>query len=252
MYDNSKYIPYGCQNHDPLFKIRPFHDMYKNRFKLVYSPEYELSFDEGCCVYKHCLCFCLYNPQKPNKFHTKLFQVNEALSGYILGFEVYTGKQSVSVADQAMPLDVTCTRTTKLVLGLLHKGHHCYMDNYYSSPELFQELYDAETYACSTVWKNRKGLPTAVSSAKLKKKGESVFRRNDALLALKWADKHAVYMITTIHDAKMVDTGKRHFNSNERSFKLEPVVQYNSEMGGVDKVDQLMSYYSFLHRSVKW
>ena len=66
-------------------------------------------------------------------------------------------------------------QTTKLVLGLLasvdllHKGHHYYMDNYYSSPELFQELYDAETYACDTVQKNRKSLPIAVSSAKLKK-----------------------------------------------------------------------------------
>ena len=59
------------------------------------------------------------------------------------------------------------------------------MDNYYSSPELFQDLFDAETYACGTVQKTRKGLPIAVSSAKLKKKGESVFRRNDALLALK-------------------------------------------------------------------
>ena len=89
-----------------------------------------------------------------------------------------------------MPLDITCTRTTELVLGLLasvdllHKGHHCYMDNYFSSPEFFQELYDAETFACGTVWKNRKGLPIAVSSAKLKKE-ECVFRRNDALLALK-------------------------------------------------------------------
>ena len=136
-----------------------------------------------------------------------------------------------------MPLDITCTRTTKLVLGLLasvdllHKGHHCYMDNYYSSPELFQELYFTDTYACGTVWKSRKGLPIAVSSTKLKK-GESVFRRNNALLALKWADKCTVYMITTIHDAKMVDTGKRHFNSNERIFKPEPVVQYISKMGG--------------------
>ena len=155
-----------------------------------------------------------------------------------------------------MPSDVTCTRTTKLVLGLLasvdllHKGYHCYMDNYYSSPELFQELYDAETYACGTVWKNKKGLLIAVSSAKLNK-GESAFRRNDALLALKWADKHAIYIITTIHDAKMVDTGKRHINSNERIFKPEPAVQYISKMGGVDKGDQLMSYYSFLCRSVK-
>ena len=29
MNDNSKYIPYGHQNHDPLFKIRPFQDMCK-------------------------------------------------------------------------------------------------------------------------------------------------------------------------------------------------------------------------------
>ena len=157
MNDITKYIPYGHQNHDPLFRIRPFHDMCKNRFKFVYSPECELSFDEGYCAYTDHLCIHLYNPQKPNKFHVKLFQVNEALSGYILGFEVYTGKQSVSMADQAMPLDVTCTKTTKLVLclfasvDLLHKGHHCYMDNYYSSPEIFQELYDAETYACGTV-----------------------------------------------------------------------------------------------------
>ena len=79
-----------------------------------------------------------------------------------------------------------------------------------------------------------------------------MFRRNAALPALKWADKHAVYMINTIHDAKMVNTGKRHFNSNERIFKPEPVVQYTSKLGGVDKGDQLMSYYSFLHRSVKW
>ena len=59
----------------------------KNRFKLIYSPECELSFDEGCCAYKGHLHFHLYNPQKPNKFDIKLFQVNEALSGYILGFE---------------------------------------------------------------------------------------------------------------------------------------------------------------------
>ena len=31
-----------------------------------------------------------------------------------------------------------------------------------SSPELFKELYDAETYACGTVWKNRKFSQSSV------------------------------------------------------------------------------------------
>ena len=63
---------------------------------------------------------------------------------------------------------------TNIVLGLLEttnlldKGHHIYMDNYYTSPELFSELYYRETYACGTVRQNRKGLPLSVKKAKLK------------------------------------------------------------------------------------
>ena len=36
--------------------------------------------------------------------------------------------------------------------------------------------------------------------------------------------------------------------------KLKPVMihDYNIYMLGVDKLDQLMSYYSFLHKSIKW
>ena len=36
--------------------------------------------------------------------------------------------------------------------------------------------------------------------------------------------------------------------------KLKPVIihDYNQHMLGVDKLDQFASYYSFLHKSVKW
>ena len=30
------------------------------------------------------------------------------------------------------------------------------------------------------------------------------------------------------------------------------IVDYNTYMLGVDKLDQMMSYYSFLHKTVKW
>ena len=254
--DNGKYIPYGRAGHDPLYKVRPFHDMCKEKFKQVYSPERDLSFDEACCPYKGRLRFKCYSPQKPNKFHIKLFQANEASSGYILGFEVYTGKNDASVSNMARTLDPTCTRTTKLVYGLLEqtqlldRGHNCYMDNYYSSPELFDELYYRSCFCCGTVRKNRRGLPFAVNNAKMKP-GECVFRRRDTLLALRWVDKRPVYIISTIHEAVMKDTGKQKQNG-EKIFKPEPIVEYVSKMGGVDKGDQLMSYYSFLRKSVKW
>ena len=44
------------------------------------------------------------------------------------------------------------------------------------------------------------------------------------------------------------------FYINRRSTKEKPLVmhEYNHYMLGVDKLDQLMAYYSFLHKSIKW
>ena len=69
--------------------------------------------------------------------------------------------------------------------NLLDKGHHVYMDNYYSRPELFSELYFRQTYACGTVRQNHKGLPNAVKKAKLEPL-QSFFLRNGPLLCLKF------------------------------------------------------------------
>lgn len=242
----------GQPGHDPLHKVRPFIDMCERNFRNIYIPNKELSFDEGCCPFKGRLTFKCYNPSKPNKFHIKLFQVCEAQSGYIAGFEIYTGKGGKSCSDTACVLDKDCTRTTKLVVGLLDKtnllnqGRHVYMDNYYSSPELMMELFGQKTFSAGTVRANRKGLPLGVTKNRKKlKKGEVVFRRNGPLLALAWCDKRSVYMISTIHGANMVSTGRVDHRQNVIE-KPEPIYYYVKLMGGVDLGDQLMSYYSFL------
>ena len=84
----------------------------------------------------------------------------------------------------AQVLDPSCT-TTKLVglmdsVHLLDKGHCMYMDIVYTSPELYEELFFHSAYACGTVCPNRKVLPKAVTTAKLKKT-EAVFRCNGPL-----------------------------------------------------------------------
>ena len=192
--DDSNNPPRGRPGHDPLAKIRPFVDMVERNFLYAYKPSKVLSFDEACCPFKGRLRFRVYNPMKPNRFHIKLFQVSEAQSGYIVGFHIYTGKGGPCISNESRPLDQEVTKTTKIVLGLLEstnlldKGHHIYMDNYYSSPELFSELYYRETYSCGTVRLNRKGLPNAVKKAKLQPL-QSFFLRNGPLLCLKWSGK---------------------------------------------------------------
>ena len=67
----------------------------------------------------------------------------QKLDTYVVAFEVYCGKNSARIVRDADVLDPECTVTTKTVMGLLQKGnllgkgHHVYMDNYYSSPEHF-------------------------------------------------------------------------------------------------------------------
>ena len=43
--------------------------------------------------------------------------------------------------------------------GLEGRGHHVYMDNFYSSPSLYKDLKDKGIGACGTVRLNRKGMP---------------------------------------------------------------------------------------------
>jgi hypothetical protein len=41
-------------------------------------------------------------------------------------------------------------------------GHHVYIENFYSSPVLFEALKESNTGACSTIRANRSGLPVEI------------------------------------------------------------------------------------------
>lgn len=264
--DDTTNPKYGQNGHDALAKLRPFVDSLNELFKYRYKPERDLSLDEGCCPFKGRLRFKCYNPSKPNKFHIKLFQISEASSGYVVGFSVYTGQGSCHRDDATV--DTTCGVTTKTVMtladdcGVLDEGRVIYFDNYYSSPELFEELLYRDTLACGTVRSNRKDLPIAVVQAKLKNKDDLIFRRRGddilggggGLLALKWLEKKKpVFMISTAHSASWSFTGKCLRDVDKTPvYKPTVVVEYTRKMGGVDLSDQLMSYYHFLRRSCKW
>ena len=51
----------------------------------------------------------------------------------------------------------------KLLEGFEHRGHHVYMDNYYTSPTLFTLLLQLGFGACRTIRINRRGMPKEVT-----------------------------------------------------------------------------------------
>jgi hypothetical protein len=263
--DDTNNPKYGEANHDPLAKLRPFIDMLDANFVSKYNPARNMSVDEACCPFKGRLHFKCYNPNKPHKFHIKVFVCSESASGFMSAFKVYAGKGTCH--RQGETIDPECGVTTQTVMTLvsdakiLNQSRILFFDNFYSSPELFEELLYKETLACGTVRSNRKGLPTAVVQTKLKNKDDVVFRRKadedesgGGILALKWLEKKKpVMLISTAHNASWKCTGKRLRDQNRTPvYKPTAVVEYTRNMGGVDLSDQLMSYYHFLRRSCKW
>ena len=181
--------------------------------------------------------------------------VSKPSTGYICGFEVYTGDVSGQSQGNAQELQ-DASKMSYIVLGLLDSvqlldmGHHVYFNNYYNSPDLIDLLYKRKMHAYGTVRKNQKSLPLAVMQAKLKQ-GETVFCHKNNLLALKWMDKREVYILSGLHKATNAISKKTNYKG-QKVTKPQPIFLYNRYISGVDLTDQFLQFNSFLHKSVKW
>ncbi|PNF25409.1 hypothetical protein B7P43_G09165 [Cryptotermes secundus] len=131
--------------------------------------------------------------------------------------------------------DVTATHAT--VMDLCRRiegvGHKLYMDNFFSSPDLFEELMTKDITCCGTVRPNRKCLPDDFRRRQFRLKKVDIrvrVRRN--LTVLVWKDKRDVHMLTNMQcppaEGSFCD---EHVNA----IKPAIVADYNKHMGYVDK-----------------
>ena len=82
-------------------------------------------------------------------------------------------------------------------------------------------------------------------------KGEIKFRRDNNLLMLRYQEKKEVYFLSTIHDFKSANTGKKKCDGMDQT-KPVWVNDYNKYMGGIDRNDAMMGNYSSVRKSLKW
>ena len=83
------------------------------------------------------------------------------------------------------------------------------------------------------------------------KREQSLFRRNGDVVQV-WMDKGLVQMIGMIHDARIVNTGRKDRKTNLEIKIPYAVIWYNKFMNSIDRTDQYLSYYSVLRKTVKW
>ena len=69
------------------------------------------------------------------------------------------------------------------------------------------------------------------------------------VIVCKWKDKRDVLIISNKHRVEMVEVSKR---NGKVMMKPNIVRDYNDGMSGVDRSDQMLSYYSALRKTIRW
>ena len=225
---------------DKLGKVRPFIDHLIQSFPKHWTPHREISIDEQMIGTRCRVSFIQYMPKKPVKFGVKNWVLADSVFPYVCNFQIYTGKN-----DKTPEAGLSHRVILDLAQPYLNKGHRLFMDNFYSSPTLYEELYEKKTLACGTVRQDRKGMPSAIMTKFTPNytRGQSTFLKYKNVTVVRWKDKRDVFALSTFHGNACND---------ELPHKPEMIETYNQFINGVDRADQLLTYDSLNKKSHKW
>ena len=107
---------------------------------------------------------------------------------------VYLGRDSHSATDNITATHATVGHLTSKIEGL---GHKIFMDNFFLSARLFDDLDRRKINFCGTVWPNRRDMRSDFGTKQLKsKRGDVRVRTRGGLTVLVWKDRREVYMLT--------------------------------------------------------
>ncbi|GFR83467.1 PiggyBac transposase Uribo1 [Elysia marginata] len=260
--DNSQMAERNDPTYDRLYKIRPIVDHLFERFQSVYELRKDVCVDESLLLWKGRLIFCQYIPNKRSRFGIKLYLCCESdgelagSGGYCYRFKIYTGKEDRAqemrnvIPEDAQALSISEQTVVFMTLPLINKGYTVYMDNWYSSVRLYLYLLGKNTLACGTV-RQARGIPPQIVQAQPSENSSTVSLLGDNVInATKYMSTKIVYMLSTSHGNEELAVPNRRRDGNIRRPKVS--AEYNKNMGGVDKTDQLLQPYDCAKKSLKW
>jgi len=137
-----------------------------------------------------------------------------------------------------------------LTRGVEGFGHKLYMDNFFSSPNLYYDLAQKKIFCCGTVRLHRKGMPMDLKPMTLRlKRGDIRIRTRSNVTAVVWKDNRDVCLLINIHDPPREGNYR---DEHGNAIKPAIMVDYNRHMGTVDKVDRMANSYKASRQTWKW
>jgi hypothetical protein len=126
-----------------------------NKFCELYNLTEHLAVNEVIVLYKGRVVFQQYIPKKHKRFGIKIYKLCYSL-GYTYDISVYIGKQRQHTTAQ---IRASHGMVLQIIRGVEGLGHKIFMDNYFTSPALFDDLFQQKINACGTVHHDRRGMP---------------------------------------------------------------------------------------------
>lgn len=231
-----------------------------------YNPQWKANVDEGVFGFKGRHRARCYNPNKPWKWHFKSFCLNCSVTGYLMNFFMYMGK------DEQRPPGVSATEYP--VHRLLNHAKFqdinlvVATDNWYTSFKLAVYLLRLGIYLIGTVKSNSKGVPKDKVFKKTGKAKHNRGHHNCEKVAvdvngvtkwvyfISWMDNKPVHFISTIYSKmsevlRVIKEGGIYVG--KRLIPIPTITMlYNKIMGGTDQFDQMLAYYRTTIVTKRW
>jgi hypothetical protein len=245
------------RNNDRLWKVRPLIDRVQQGC-LKQNRNQELCVDEMMVPFTGTCNLKQYIPNKPNPLGIKIFVLANP-NGIICDFIVYQGGNTFHT-------DLTkefwqCECAVLELSQTLVPGHVLYIDRYFTTVRLADELLKRGIRCSGTLMKSRippeANIPDDKAFKRSERRGSSVVSvRPDGRVGItKWLDNNPVAMLSTNESVEPLCTVERWSKKDKKYLNIsQPRVihSYNQKMGGVDLADRMLSYCPCRARTKKW
>jgi len=228
---------------DKLYKISPIIDYMNSKWNEHMPPNDKkiYTIDESMVPYRGRLKMRQYIPSKPQKYGIKIYCLNHAESSYVQRWQIYTGKAYGGLK----PIQVVNT-----FIDFCKPNSHLFFDSLFSSFKLFQELINRDFYFTASLSKARLGFPIKPKEKEMEQY-ESKFSQFDSITHVFWKSNQKILSMCS----NFYQNNTRLVSDKSKTItfqKPEMIYRYNLLARGVDKHNQLCSYYVSNRKTIKW
>lgn len=204
-------VPKGSISHDrndpkydPIVQVRWYLDTLVKNYQEAWNASEFLCVDEMMVAYNGRYCsFKQYMPLKPVSHGIKIWCLACSVTKFVLNLEVYVG--SANEAIQGLPQHACGSGAgvvTRLTSGWENMWHTVVMDNFFSSPMLFEDLRKRGFYAIGTIRQGRIGYPSSLNFPTKGVRGSLEVRMlwEREMAAIHWCDTKGVHFLSSKAD----------------------------------------------------